>query len=257
MVAQLNRNIKDIIEEYPAVGELLDKHEIACVTCNVGTCLLKDIIEIHNLTSYDEQAVLSEIAEVIFPGQGVAIPLSETKPTAKSHAFSPPIRKLVDEHMHIKKLVAHIPYLISELTSGSVRGRQLVERSLDFIRSYADRFHHAKEEDILFPFFDENAEIFQVMRRDHETARGHVPAMVSAVADGDDEAIVIHLEAYAALLSEHIRKEDEVLYPWIDRNLSMTQVGELFSRFSEVDAEFGNNPRGHEAFVEKLKAAER
>ena len=33
-------------------------------------------------------------------------------------------------------------------------------------------------------------------------------------------------------MSEHIKKEDEILYPWIDRNLSLTQVGELFGKFT-------------------------
>ena len=44
-----------------------------------------------------------------------------------------------------------------------------------------------------------------------------------------------HLRAYGALLTEHIRKEDEVLYPWMDRELSTAQVGELFSRFAAVN----------------------
>jgi len=32
----------------------------------------------------------------------------------------------------------------------------------------------------------------------------------------------------------HIRKEDEILYPWMDRNLSTAQVGALFSKFAET-----------------------
>jgi hemerythrin-like domain-containing protein len=41
--------------------------------------------------------------------------------------------------------------------------------------------------------------------------------------------------AYRELLTEHIRKEDEILYPWMDRELSVKQVGELFSKFNEAD----------------------
>ncbi len=254
MIDQLNRNIKEIIDEYPAVGDVLDAHGIACVTCNVGTCILRDIIEIHNLTPDEEHAVLSGIANVMFPGREVTIPRSHRKAAPERQPYSPPVKKLVDEHVHIKKLLASVPYLVSELRTKPESGRSLVENAVDFIRSYADRYHHAKEEDILFTYCDDTAEIFQVMYRDHEAARAHVAAIVTALDDGDDDAVVTHLEAYATLLTEHIRKEDEALYRWIDRGLSVSQVGELFSRFRDVDAEFGDAPRRHEAFIAELGA---
>lgn len=255
MVDQLNTNIKDIIREHPAVAAVLEKHGIACVTCNVGTCLLKDIIEIHNLTQEQEHEVLSEIAEVLFPGQEVAIPRSERRPVSKAYSYSPPVKKLVDEHTHIKKLLSSLPSLTVMLRHDPDEGKLLLRRAIDFIRSYADRFHHAKEEEILFAYFDENAEIFQVMHQDHETARGHVAAITEALENSDNDTVVKRFEAYTALLTEHIRKEDEVLYPWIDRNLTMSQVGELYSRFGEVDVRFGEDPRGHELFANELESA--
>ena len=36
-------------------------------------------------------------------------------------------------------------------------------------------------------------------------------------------------------MTEHIKKENEVLYPWIERGLSTTQVGELFAKFNEAE----------------------
>ncbi|MEE8440374.1 MAG: hypothetical protein V3S41_01540, partial [Spirochaetia bacterium] len=54
--------------------------------------------------------------------------------------------------------------------------------------------------------------------------------------------------------TEHITKEDEVLYPWIDRNLTVTQVGELFGKFASVDEEFGDVPTAQRDFVEELEA---
>lgn len=55
----MNVNIKDIIEQYPKTGEILQEHNIACVSCNVGTCLLRDILEIHNLSQDEEREVLT------------------------------------------------------------------------------------------------------------------------------------------------------------------------------------------------------
>ncbi len=62
-----------------------------------------------------------------------------------------------------------------------------------------------------------------------------------------------HLEAYRNLLVEHIKKEDEVLYPWIDRNLNISKVGELFAQFAAIDREFGDIPRSQAAFIQELE----
>jgi hemerythrin-like domain-containing protein len=112
---------------------------------------------------------------------------------------------------------------------------------VDFIRFYADKHHHAKEEQILFGYFDENSDILKAMHQDHEKARGHVKAVLEAMEKRDKDAIVEHLSAYRELLIEHIRKEDEILYPWMDKNLSVTQVGELFSAFAEADEKTDKN----------------
>jgi hemerythrin-like domain-containing protein len=59
--------------------------------------------------------------------------------------------------------------------------------------------------------------------------------------------------AYRELLTGHIKKEDEILYPWMDRNLSTRQIGELFTKFSEADNQMGFSPEKYEKFVEALE----
>ena len=51
----LNTPIKEIISKFPKIGEILEEYEIGCVPCNVGSCLLKDIIEVHNLSEEEEE----------------------------------------------------------------------------------------------------------------------------------------------------------------------------------------------------------
>ena len=69
---------------------------------------------------------------------------------------------------------------------------------------------------------------------EHETGRAFIRKASLAIASGDITAITKSMTAYAALLSEHIRKEDEILYPWIDCRLTDTQVGILFSKFIDI-----------------------
>ena len=67
-------------------------------------------------------------------------------------------------------------------------------------------------------------------------------------------AVREHLGAWSVLLTQHIKKEDEILYPWMDRQLSTKQVGELFGRFAMVDSDFGEQPDKYRRFVESLEA---
>ncbi len=255
MQEYLRSNIKDIIKQFPGVGELLDEHKIACVSCGVGTCLLQDIIEIHNLSPDVEHALMTQIARILYPDRQIEIPRVKRNQESTALKYSPPIKKLVDEHSLIKRLLQCVPRLIDELASNPKEAHRWVEGSIEFIRSFADRFHHAKEEDVVFKLFDENAEIFQVMHQDHETARGHVRSIQEALGERDYRTITDYLAAYRNLLVEHIKKEDEVLYPWIDRNLTTSQVGGLFSKFSSIDKEFGDIPKTQKVFVEQLEKA--
>ncbi len=237
MEKYLNTPIKELITKFPKVGKILEEYDIGCVPCNVGSCLLKDIMEIHNLPEEEEQELMTRIAKVIYPDREINIPKIERKqkPRTGEIKYSPPIKRLVDEHVLIKRLVALIPDVIKSLSVDSEQDKQIIRNSVKFIRTYADKYHHAKEEEILFKNFDENLDILKVIREDHENARAHVWAMLEGLDKKDKKEIAEHFNAYHELLTEHIKKEDEILYPWIDRNLSITQVGELFSKFNEAD----------------------
>jgi hypothetical protein len=55
------QQIKDVITAHPAIGEILQRHEIGCVTCGVGICLLGDVVAIHALGAEAEQKIEAEI----------------------------------------------------------------------------------------------------------------------------------------------------------------------------------------------------
>ena len=244
MQEHLNRNVKDVISEFPEVAGVLQAGGIGCVTCGLGTCLLKDIIEIHALDPQSEAALMSRIAAIIYPGHDVEVPLSarRSRQAAASAGRSPPMKELVEEHGIIKRWLAIIPAMAENLDVNSEGGRLVVTQGIDFIRSYADRFHHAKEEDILFKYFDQDMDIIKTICADHEKARAGVRLMLAALDRRDGETLRNQLAAYRDLLSEHIKKEDEVLYRWMDRNLTMKQIGELHTRFQDKDREFGDTP---------------
>jgi hemerythrin-like domain-containing protein len=255
MEAYLNKSIKEVIQEFPPVEKILDEYGIGCGPCAVGLCLLKDIVSIHNLLVDQEQEMMGRIAGVIHPGQEIQIPRSERKPevTPRELKYSPPMKKLVDEHVLIKKWLGLIPEILPHLNLESEEDRQLIREGVDFIRSYADKFHHAKEEDILFQYFDPNFDMVKVMCEDHKTARNHAKAIQEAVERRDRETVVRHLNAYRDLLSQHIKREDEIMLPWMDKQLSVSQVGEMFSKFLEVEDRMDSHQQKYEDFLSQVE----
>lgn len=272
LTTHLDRSVQDVIAEFPDVQAVLSRCGIGCATCAVGTCLLREVVEVHGLSVEQEREVLQEIAAGIFPGEAAEIPPLVRKVAAPAGArragFSPPLRELVDEHVVIKRLLALVPWIGGELARGSAAGqtnarraaagqaaagRTAARQAVEFIRSYADRFHHAKEERILFSYFDPGLQIIASMNREHEIARGHVRQVEEGLASGDDSAAAVHLGAYCDLLQGHIRKEDEVLYPFLDSRLTMKQVGEMFGRFADVSREFAGEPARLVAMLEGME----
>lgn len=53
--------INKTIEKHPAIGEILQKYDIGCVTCGVGICLVKDVVSIHALGDEVEKKIEAEI----------------------------------------------------------------------------------------------------------------------------------------------------------------------------------------------------
>ena len=256
MKEYLNRKIKEVIQQFPPVVDILNRYDIGCVSCGLGTCLLKDIVEIHNLEPEEEANLIAGITRVIYPDREVTVSPIErrNKLQAGEGGYSPPLKKLVDEHTLIKRWVAMIPRVINGLDLASEPDRRLIREGIDFIQGYADKYHHAKEEAILFKCFDENLDIIKTMCADHENARSRVRQMLAALDRQDKGTLFKQLEAYHDLLTEHIQKEDEILYHWMDRNLSISQIGELFARFNEKDEEFGDKPKKYAEFVKQVEA---
>jgi len=255
MKRYLLKGIKEVITEHPEIGEILAARGIACITCGVGTCLLKDVVEVHRLSCDEERDLLTRMAGIVFPGKRVEIPAIERKTDVRKSAlkYSPPLQSLVDEHSIIKRMLALIPDILEGLDVSTEEDRRIILGVVDFIRSYADKFHHAKEEDILFGLFDPDLEILKAMNEEHRIGRGHVKAVLGAIENNDNEEVASHLLAYLKLLTSHIRREDEVLYPWMDEKLSMSQVGQLFSRFAATDMQFREVASNQEEFVKEME----
>ncbi len=256
MESFLHTGIKELIQKYPQLKTILEDYQIGCVSCSVGTCRLKDIVNIHPLSEDQKNQMMGRIAKVMGSDLEIEIPLASPpkNPLARAVKFSPPMKALVEEHWLIKRWLAVIPPVLKNLDLDNAEARKMILEGVDFIRSYADRFHHAKEEEILFEFFDKNLEILQVMYQDHVQGRSHVSAVVEGIEQEDQAKVTTHLTAYRNLLTQHIKKEDEILFPWMEKQLTVSQIGELFRKFRETDERIGDRTVHFENFIKNLES---
>lgn len=155
---------------------------------------------------------------------------------------------LVNEHRLILRMIALLERNAPRTSDGSYTNWQFYLDGIDFIRNFADRFHHAKEEDVLFEALvnngmpRENSPV-AAMLMEHDQGRAFVKAMETAVLavlagqPGTEQAIADNALAYAALLREHIEKEDEILYPLAERIIPEEMRDAIIARYAAAEAD--------------------
>jgi len=179
-----------------------------------------------------------------------------------------PTEELSREHQAILEMIRILAKMADRLEAGTPVETGDPKDAVEFIRVFADKCHHAKEEGHLFPEM-ERAGIprgrgpIAVMLAEHEEGRKHVAAMAGAVRGvrkGSRRAMAAFAAAarsYGALLTQHIFKEDRILYPMADNRLSPDQQTSLEECFAEVEKNIVGEGR-HEEFhrlLERLGAA--
>lgn len=155
---------------------------------------------------------------------------------------------LVDEHQLIKKVLDWGEREIARITQGVAPDAGKLIQAVDFIRNFADRCHHAKEEGLLFARLNDRGLPRQggpiaAMLYEHDKGRAYVAAVAAALEgagrgeSGSLEALRQNLGAYISLLRAHIDKEDHVLYPMAGRLLGPADQEWLLREFDRLERE--------------------
>jgi len=219
-----NTAIKEVIREFPKIGELLSAYGVDCVTCAVGTCLLKDVLDIHNFQDDKKKIISAQIAKII---NGEEVDIIPAKPEAHAASvFCKPIQQLVDEHKNILRLLDLAQYLAEQKEIKDVQIETL-KKVIRYVKNYADKYHHAKEENILFKKAGSDTDIVKAMLTEHGMARDFIKQASEGIESNNQTQIKQAISGYINLLREHIRKEDKILYPWFENTLTDGQKADL------------------------------
>jgi hemerythrin-like domain-containing protein len=129
------------------------------------------------------------------------------------------------EHRLIERMLSVIENMLSEIESKQQVDPVSVEVVVDFIKVYADRTHHGKEEDILFremdkkPLSAEDRKIMNELIDEHVIGRNATKALADAnmrYQNGEKAALEEIADNFKTLLEmypQHIDKEDNNFFP--------------------------------------------
>ena len=153
-----------------------------------------------------------------------------------------PTKILSDEHQNILKVIDTLDRECNALESGSNLDKPFFEKAVDFIQNYADKFHHAKEEDILFiEICKDSVQMHcnptQQMLHEHDLGRNFVKGLTEGLSEENIKKILDNARGYANLLRNHIYKEDNILFPMADEALPQEIQESILERFHIAETE--------------------
>jgi hemerythrin-like domain-containing protein len=154
------------------------------------------------------------------------------------------IETLTNEHGLIRQYLDNLAFAADRIENGQRPSEAFFEKALDFSRTFADQYHHFKEEHVLFVRLAQKKKgeldsQLDTLRYQHERGRELVSAIGRSV-DGYvacDEMktgdLLENMAAYVSLLRRHIHTEDHVFYPLAQTVLGTDDVAALELEFEK------------------------
>lgn len=154
--------------------------------------------------------------------------------------------ELVKEHEGIKLMLDILAAVAKRIEGGGAVPQKDLDGIAEFLSIFADKCHHGKEEDFLFPALEQAGVTREggpigVMLAEHAEGR----KIISRLKDAFDaygtgrstagKEISVAANEYVSLLSQHIDKENGVLFPMAEGRINEADDARLVERFEELE----------------------
>ncbi|MCF8068067.1 MAG: hemerythrin domain-containing protein [Desulfobacterales bacterium] len=156
--------------------------------------------------------------------------------------------ELKKEHNGIELMLRVLQVVADKFKHGEHVNTEHLDGILEFLSIFVDKCHHGKEEEFLFPALEaagvprEGGPI-GVMLNEHEQGRKLAAKLKNVLTDnkpGDNanaSGAQLIIKEYVALLTQHIAKENTILFPMADAKLDSKKDTELFEAFEQLERE--------------------
>lgn len=165
---------------------------------------------------------------------------------------------LENDHRQILLLIS----VMEEMVKQSEPNVSHLEEVVTLIRQFADGLHHAKEENLLFPLMEEKGfSPYQgpvaVMLAEHAQGRAYVKNMAESIEqfkEGKRQHLAFiysNMLGYAELLSNHIAKENNILFRMADNVFTAENQETMLIQFAGIDNPTAGSNAGD--YVERIQ----
>lgn len=155
---------------------------------------------------------------------------------------------LYDEHELIVNAIDTAQQSGSLLGTNEVRYESTVRSLINFFRAYADRFHHYKEEIILFPEMNRKNEllaegIIKEMFDNHVEFREMIGAIEAHLNEKKYSKANELLKKYSEALLDHIAVENDEVFQMAETLFSPDELDKIYYRFEDCDRDLGSKKK--------------
>ena len=169
-----------------------------------------------------------------------------------------PTEVLMEEHRVIERVLVALEKAVSRLSRGEDVYLRFFSGTSALINGFTDSYHYKKEEKVLFAALVENGlpketGPIAAMVAEHEEAR-HLAQRLRLFTErfqaGDvkvRDQVILSALAYISLLRRHMDKEDNLLFPLMDKVIPADRQDQLLEAFDRFELE-ENGPELHEKY---------
>ncbi|TVM18695.1 hypothetical protein DPQ33_04250 [Oceanidesulfovibrio indonesiensis] len=172
-----------------------------------------------------------------------------------------PIGPLMHEHRLIERMIALLNAEAERLENGEKPDLPFLFNGIEFIRVYADKLHHGKEEDVLFREMEkkdltpEHESMLRELVEDHKYGRSLVAELESAASafseHGDPNSVAQVLRKLTDFYPKHIEKEDKHFFFPVLEYFSKEQRQAMLDEYEELEKNLVN--QRYKGMVEQLE----
>lgn len=164
-----------------------------------------------------------------------------------------PVEVLITEHRLIMYTVDVLKKEQQKIASSGKVDPNFIVAAVDFFRTYADRYHHGKEEGILFnalfkrKLSEADAAMMRELILEHATARrtvANLEKLKASYIGGNAESLGGILESLSTLIAlypRHIEKEEKHFFIPVMQYFTEKEQQEMLQKFQEYDLTFTDN----------------
>ena len=154
--------------------------------------------------------------------------------------------ELRKEHEGILLMLRILEAVSQKIQQGDRIDPDNFDKIVEFLSVFADKCHHGKEEEFLFPALEASGVPKQggpigVMLQEHEMGRNLIAKLKESVnlyksrKEKASDKFISAAREYIELLRQHIDKENNILFPMADGLVSVETDKELFSSFEKLE----------------------